>query len=100
MGGGEGGGVGWEGVCDEGSVAASVGSEGVGVSQEMGDDGGVPPHSRISLMNNQSTSWLGNWKLMISSVISVSDIATVVLDTELGKEQFCVVGLLTSCRPN
>ena len=89
MGGGEGGGV--------GSV---VGSEGVGVSQEMGDDGGVPPHSRISLMNNQSTSWLGNWKKMISSVISFSDTSTVVLVTELGKEQFHVVGLLTSCRPD
>ena len=73
MGGGEGGGVGWEGVCDEGSVVASVGSEGVGVSQEMGDDGGVPPHSRISLMNSQSMSWLVNWKLIDSSVISVSN---------------------------
>ena len=100
MGGGEGGGVGGEGVCDEGSVVASVGSEGVGVLQEMGDDGGVPPHNLISLMNSQSTSWLGNWKMINSSVISVSDTATVVLDTELGKEQFCVVGLPTSCRPD
>ena len=87
MGGGEGGGVGWEGVCDEGSVAASVGSEGVGVSQEMGDEGEVPPHSRISLMNSQSMSWLVNWKLMISSRVSVTDKLKVVLDTALGLEE-------------
>ena len=93
MGGGEGGGVGWEGVCDEGSVVASVGSEGVGVSQEMGDDGRVPPHSRISLMNSQSMSWLVKGKLMISSMVSVTDRLRVVLDTALGledEEHLCV----------
>ena len=108
MGGGEGGGVGWEGICDEGSIVASVGSEGVGsvvasvgsegvgsvvgsegvgVSQEMGDDEGVPPHSRISLINSQSMSWLGNWKVTISSRISVTDRLRVVLDTALGLEE-------------
>ena len=69
----------------------------VGESQEI-EAGGVPSHSCISLMNSQSMSKLGNWNLMNSWRILISDTVYVFLDSVLvleEKEQLCVVTLLT-----
>ena len=62
------------------------------------EDGGVPSHSCISLMNSHSMSDMLNGIWTVIVVMLVSDTVYVLLDSVLvleEKEQFCVVTLLT-----